>query len=403
MIDGASKFPTPDCLVPPQPSGSHPSTNLLSRRSFVKLGSYALAALTVGGTSTILYGCESPAEFLSGKRTITDDIGRTVTIPTVSKLTSIYFTSPLAQIFCFTLAPDLLAGTTIPFNNNQLAYLPENTRKLDFMGSLSGGGFIDTEVLRYNNVQLIFSISGTDLTDVNINDALALQDQTGIPVVLIDGSFDRIGKSYQLLGELLGRRERAEELASYCQDIYDRVTTAVAKIPEDELVTYYFAEGQEGLQTEPNASEHSLAFQVARGINVAGTINPDEPGRSAGVADNHDMVNVSLNEIRAWDPEFIIAWDFTTRNGADQIIRNYSAWSDISAVKTGRVYTMPNIPFSFCDRPPGVNRFLGIQWLANLLYPTYYDVDMIEVVRDFYSTCYWRDISKDQARSILGL
>ena len=57
-------------------------------------------------------------------------------------------------------------------------------------------------------------------------------------------------------------------------------------------------------------------------------------------------------------------------------------------VKDGRVYTMPNTPFSWCDRPPSVNRFLGIQWVANMLYPKAYDVDMVEVTKEFYSLLY---------------
>ena len=45
---------------------------------------------------------------------------------------------------------------------------------------------------------------------------------------------------------------------------------------------------------------------------------------------------------------------------ADEIIRTDEKWSHISDVKNGRVYTMPNAPFAWCNRPPGVNRFLGV-------------------------------------------
>jgi iron complex transport system substrate-binding protein len=63
---------------------------------------------------------------------------------------------------------------------------------------------------------------------------------------------------------------------------------------------------------------------------------------------------------------------------------------------------MPNTPFSWCDRPPAVNRFLGMQWIANMLYPDAYDVDMVEVTRDFYSRFYHVDITDAQAKEILG-
>jgi iron complex transport system substrate-binding protein len=64
---------------------------------------------------------------------------------------------------------------------------------------------------------------------------------------------------------------------------------------------------------------------------------------------------------------------------------------------------MPSVPFPFCDRPPGLNRFLGIQWLANLFYPDYFDVDMAEVVREFYDTCYWRTLDREEALNILAI
>lgn len=372
----------------PAPHRHHP----LSRRTFLRCALTATA--TVAGGS-LLSGCTTLDEFFSGKRTLVDDTGRNVTVPTPQTLHSVYFTSALAQVFLFTIAPDLLGGTALSFDEDQLAFLPADTGDLDYLGALTNGGSIDIDALHQKDVQIIFSISGTDLTDVNIADALSLERQSGIPVFLIDGSFDCIGDTYRLLGEVLGRTERGNELATYCDDIYRKVVKAVADVPDSDLVRYYFAEGPEGLQTEPDSSQHSLAFQVARGANVAADLT---------LPPNHqNMVDVDIEQIQAWDPDVIIAWDWDTRGGADQLIRASSEWNGISAVQNDRVYSMPHVPFPFCDRPPGVNRFLGIQWLANLFYPDYYDIDMVEVVRDFYATCYWRDISQAQAERILGM
>lgn len=365
---------------------------LLTRRDFMHGAALATGTIACSG---LLSSCTTLDKFFTGMHRVTDDTGREVEVPLPSTLGKVYFTSALAQIFCFTMAPDLLAGTAIPFTKDQLDFLPVGSEGLAYMGSLNQGGIIDTEALRLSGTQLVFSISGTDLTDVNVSDALKLQEETGIPVFLIDGSFDQIGDTYRLLGTCLGRAERAEELAEYCEHIYRNVTQAVAQVPANQRIRYYFAEGPEGLQTESNVSQHSLAFQVAGGLNVAGDAVP--------TLGHDDLSGVSVEQIVSWDPEVIISWDWETRGGADQLIRASSAWSGISAVRNGRVYAMPHVPFPFCDRPPGVNRFLGIQWLANLFYPDYYDVDMVEVVRNFCSTCYWRDISRAQAEQILGM
>ena len=215
---------------------------------------------------------------------------------------------------------------------------------------------------------------------------------TGIPVLLVDGSFEHISDAYRFMGDVLGVQERAEELAAYCEDIFARVTAAVAQVPADARVGLYYAEGPEGLQTEPAESQHATAFIAAGADDVA----------KVEITDDIGMSNVSLEQVIAWDPEVIVAWDSVVRGGADVLIRTMDEWSVIRAVRDGRVYTMPNTPFAWCDRPPGVNRYLGIQWVANMLYPDLYDVDMVDVVKDFYAKLYWADIDDAFARELLG-
>ncbi len=360
-----------------------------SRRSFIKvLGGGLLLTLATRS----LTGCDLADAVLEGKRSVSDDAQRTLTIPTVDKLSKIYFTSASAQIFCFTLAPELLAGTGVQFTKQELSLLPAGTSSLPYLGSLSGGGEIDREALLAEGVQLIFSISSVALTESNISEADDLQNMTGIPTLLVDGSFEHINDAYRFLGKVLGKEKRAEEIAIYCEDVYQRVNEAILPIPQDQRVTFYYAEGPSGLQTEPSASQHALAFVVGGAKNVAQV----EIGNDMG------MSSVSLEQVLLWDPEVIVSWDFIVRGGADQIIRTSSNWKTIKAVKNGRVYTMPNIPFAWCDRPPSVNRFLGIQWIANMLYPQAYDVDMVEVTKEFYSKLYWADISDDKAKELLG-
>ena len=356
---------------------------------------FAMLGGTAAATGLLTTGCSSLSELATGTRILTDDTGREVELPIARNLSRIYFTSSLAEIFCFTLAPDLLAGTAIRFDEAQLAYLPHEMGDLPYWGTLAGGGTIDASALVRDGVQAIFSISGVGLTDVNIADALLLQDVTGIPVFLIDGSLDRLGDSYRLLGEALGCQMRAEEIATYCESVYAEVLDAVAAVPQSEHVSYYFAEGPEGLQTEPNDSQHALAFLLAGGENVAA----DVPLNIAG----YGMTSVTMEQVQQWDPEFIIAWDWATRAGAADLIRSSSKWQDIAAVRDGRVYAMPALPFPFCDRPPGINRIIGMQWMANLFYPRYYDIDIIEAVRKFYATCYWCNITRDEASQILRM
>lgn len=361
---------------------------IMGRRAFVKMvGTGLLLSM-----APALTGCESFGEAVTGERQITDHVDRTLDIPTPSKLEKVYFTSGLAQIFCFTLNPDLLAGTAIQFSRKQLDFLPEGTSDLSYMGSLSGDGEINREMLMVEGVQLVFSISAIGLSESNISEAQELQDSTNIPVCLLDGSMDKIGECYRMLGSIFGREGRATELATYCEDVYDRVTAAVGDIPQNQKVTLYYAEGPEGLQTEPDASQHALVFALAGANNVAAV--PENEGLG--------MSNVSLEQVLSWDPEVIIAWDYENMGGADMDIRANKNWETLPARKNGRVYTMPSVPFAWLDRPPGVNRFIGVQWIANMLYPDRYDVDMVQVAKEFYKLFYQADITDDQVRELLG-
>lgn len=364
----------------------------MDRRGFLRISALTGAA---AASAALLSGCnpgEAYQQAVTGKRTITDDANRQLDIPAADKLERIYFTSGLAEVWVYSLNPDKLGGSAIQFTKEQLQYLGDGIDQLPYMGAIAENAQIDTEMLLEQDIQLIFSISGVGLTESNISDAEKLQEQTDIPVVLVDGSFERIADAYRFVGDIMGATDRAEELASYCEQTYKEVTEAVAKIPDKEKVTLYYAEGPDGLQTDPSNSQHALTFRVAGAKNVA---HVDE-------VPQYGMASVNMENVLQWDPEVIIAWDQEDAGGADELIRTSKDWADIKAVRDKRVYTMPHAPFAWCDRPPGVNRLIGIQWIANLLYPGYYDVDMVEKTKDFYKKMYWVDITDDQAKDLLG-
>lgn len=381
----------------------------------VKRKGLALAALVAClALALALFGCAAQSEDVAGEepegaateqqasgssaaateQTVTDDAGREVTLPAADQLDKVYYTGPNGQIFLFTLAPDKCAGTTMDFTEQELANLPEGIENLPNLGTLSGGKELNPEAIMAAGIQVIFNITTTTPGDGDASDADDLQNQTGIPVVVLDGSFDQTAHCYERLGEILGMQDEAQEMADYCTKTADDVAAAVATIPEDQRVTVYYAEGPDGLQTEPSGSTHALVFELAGAKNVADGL--DVQGGSG-------KTSVSLEQVLAWDPEVIIAWDDQRyEGGADELIRTDPNWSTIKAVQDGRVYTMCQTPFSWLDRPPAVNRYIGLQWLTNLLYPEAYDIDIVQTTKDFYSLFYHRDLTDDQVKELLG-
>ena len=362
----------------------------MTRRQLVRWGAGALLTLAAGGG---LSGCEAGDRYLKGEVTVVDDAGRELAIPAPERLGKVFFTSALAGVFCFTLAPDLVGGAAARIDAEDLAYLPERMAEVPVLGSLSGGGEIDREALMAEGIDLMFSVSAVELSSSNVDDAERLQRSTGIPVVLVDGSDLNLASAYRLLGRCLGAEARAEELAGYCEEIYSFVTGVAASVPEGSRRRFYYAEGPTGLQTEPQGSQHAIAFDAAGGENVCKL----EVGVAVGYSD------VSMEHVLSWDPDYIVALA-ASEGGADEYIRSDPAWAGVSAVREGRVYTMPHVPFNWVDRPTAVNRYLGMHWLCWLFYPDRYSerYDIVDEVVSFYSRFFWRDITREEAIGFLG-
>ena len=163
----------------------------------------------------------------------------------------------------------------------------------------------------------------------------------------------------------MGEEDKAGELAKYCKNTLEDIEKNSANITDDMKVNIYYAEGPSGLETEPAGSWHAQVIDMVGGNNVAQVEVKGDKGKS----------EVSIEQLLLWNPDIIISWD-DERGGYYSGILEDPAWKDIKAVKEGEVYEIPNKPFNWFDRPPSVNRILGLKWMGNLLYPEIYDYDM---------------------------
>jgi iron complex transport system substrate-binding protein len=77
-------------------------------------------------------------------------------------------------------------------------------------------------------------------------------------------------------------------------------------------------------------------------------------------------------------------------------------WQPVAAVRSGRVYLAPNVPFGWIDFPPSINRLIGLHWLAKILYPELFPEDLRPAVRDFYTRAYHRTPTTEQLDSLLA-
>ncbi len=321
--------------------------------------------------------------------TIEDMNGREVEIPSPSELKKVYYASPLGQLMIYTINPEKLAGVVSELREEQLRFMP-GAKGLEVMGNFDGGKTVNAEQVLASGAQVFISMGPMPLSDKTVESANELQDKLGIPVVVVNGLFDQRAEAYRFLGKVFGEEERCEELAKYCEETFKEVQEKVASIPEDERVTLYYAEKENGLATEPDTSSHAAVFKYAGAKNVADVENTPGSG----------MTPVTLEQILAWNPEVI----YMGKGGSSpyQEITTNPDWANIKAVQDGRVYEAPNLPFSWIDRPPSSQQYLGLRHVANVLYPDVFDYNMPEEVQKFFKLFYQVDVDLDEAAQLLG-
>ncbi len=115
-------------------------------------------------------------------------------------------------------------------------------------------------------------------------------------------------------------------------------------------------------------------------------------------ADKGGLANVSIEQVLLWNPDVIITID----QDFAASVHHDPAWSAVAAVRSGRVYLSPKLPFGWVDFPPSVNRLIGLWWLAKILYPERFPEDMRALTRDFYTTFYHRTPTSAQIGDVLA-
>jgi iron complex transport system substrate-binding protein len=199
-----------------------------------------------------------------------------------------------------------------------------------------------------------------------------LQQQTGVPVVLVDESMTRIAPVLRSLGTVLGVKARGEDLASYAEHAVDALRGRLLIQPAQPRPRVYYARGANGLETALPGSPAGEFLDEAGAINVAGPLGHGE------------RVQVTVDQVQGWAPDLIIA---EQRSFYDTVHRD-PAWSQIAAVRDRKVYLAPQSPFGWVDDPPGVNRLIGLYWMSDLLYRDATQEDLRDTVSEFYATFY---------------
>ncbi len=303
-------------------------------------------------------------------RSVTDSAGRVVEVP--DKIERVFAAGPPAAILLYMLAPEKMTGWPNVPKKEERPFIAKPYRDLPALGRLTGrGGTANLEVVLKVKPDLIVDFGSVRDTYVSL--ANNTQAQTGIPYVLINGRFDATPASLRLLGTILGVEERAEKLARYVEETFSEINAALADIPPEQRPRVYLARGPDGLETGLKGSINTEIIERAGGRNVAESTD-----------ERKGLARASIEQVIVADPDTILTWDpvFYEAVWKDPL------WAGIEAVKRRRVYLSPTAPFGWIDRPPSLNRVIGLKWLPMLFYPDRFQRDLREVTREFYELFY---------------
>ncbi len=273
-------------------------------------------------------GC-SQGQNASRVVTVTDMAGRTVKVPArVERVVGIG--AGALRLIVYLDAVDKVVGVEdIEKRDRNRPYVMAHPELADLpsIGPMHGG---EAESIAVQEPDVIF------WTYTTAREADDLEAKTGIPVVVID--YGDLGErrtvlyeALRLMGEVLDRQDRAEELIGYIEETVADLARRTAGIPDEERPSVYVGgvgfRGAHGLlSTEP--SYEPLAFVDGR--NVA-----------AGLGPEHAMIDSEM--LLEWDPDII----FVDRGGLSLVLDDLRRpeFGHLRAVRDGRLYGL--LPFNY--------------------------------------------------------
>lgn len=216
--------------------------------------------------------------------------------------------------------------------------------------------------------QLIFKVFGGTGYDPD-----ELQTKTGIPVVVVGGGDlvqrrQHFQRSLRLMGEIIGKKERADAVVAFFEQVIEDLQARTADIPEDQGPFVYLGgvafKGPHGFQST-EANYPPFVFLGAR--NLAHT----------GAGKKMTNSEVAKEQILAWNPDYLFVDLSTLQLGEEKSalheLRTDPAYAILKSVREGRVYGV--LPYNWYSQN-FESILANAYFIGKVLYPErFQDID----------------------------
>ena len=232
-----------------------------------------------------------------------------------------FVAGPPASVLVYVLAPEAMVGWIRQPSPAEKEFLAAPARDLPETGRLTGrGDTVSLERLVAAKPDLVVDFGSVTETYVSL--ANRVQEQTGIPYVLIDGSFADTPASLRLAADMLGRPAARRRARGLCrEDLRRGRRRARARAGRQAPARLSRARRRRAwrpaaaARSTPRSSSASAAINVAEGLGGRGNI-----------------ANASLEQVIAWQPDIIVTLDRAFFQG----VKSKPGWDQVRAVEAGQ-------------------------------------------------------------------
>ena len=328
----------------------------------------------------VFAACSAPSGD-DGSRTVTDSVGRSVSLP--REIDSISCVCPFSgpMIVLFGYGDHLTTGCK---NMTRSALLNSICPGISDLTVAKNSGSLNAEAILEHGADVIFVDQGT-YEDADQRSKL---DAIGIPYVVVGyETLDEQLDAVAVIGAALGTEEEAARYIDWANSIMSRVEEGCRDIPDSEKPRIYHSVN-EAVRTDYQGSICAEWIALTGAENVSLT--------SGGLTLEGDKAYTTLEQIYVWEPDLMIC----NEAGVDDYILSDAKWTGLKCVEEGRVYQIP-IGTSRMGHPTSTETPLALLWLAELLYPDHFDIDFSQELKDYYREFYDYQIDEETVDAIL--
>ncbi|EPF30388.1 hypothetical protein HMPREF9194_00705 [Treponema maltophilum ATCC 51939] len=307
------------------------------------------------------------------ERTITDILGRTVTIP--ARVERIAAINGAARMLTYARAVDKLVGVT-DMDKKGAAGMPYsyvNKEKFQTLASVGKGGSNDIayiEKIAELSPDLIFAFTN------NIDAVNDVQNKTHIPTVALYKTSmfsDDFFETLLLIGSIMGTeaecKKTVDTIKNWQRDLNDRTKD----IPD---------------AAKPSVYAGAVSFRGGHGIEgTCGAYPPFTAVNAKNVVDSTGKTGEMLidrEKITEWDPDIIFLNPSNMNLVNEDYKKNKNFYENLSAVKNGRIYSQVSYNYNWTNVEIAI---ADAYYAGCIIYPERFaDIDFNEKAEEIFKT-----------------